>query len=56
MFYHLLSSPEPTFDILINPLLERDEYNAISAELIDKGFGRYLKDSALNKWLHPDQW
>jgi hypothetical protein len=54
--YRLLEPPEIRFDILINPLLDVTEYKSIKEEIKDKGYGRYLKDSALNRWLHPEAW
>jgi len=54
--YHLLEPPSISFDILINPLLEAAEYNLIKEEIHNKGYGNHLKDSALNRWLHPEDW
>lgn len=54
--YHLLEPPAISFDIILNPLLGAAEYNSLKQEVADKGYGEYLKDSPLNKWLHPEDW
>ena len=44
------------FNILINPLLNKEEYLNLKKTIIDSGFIKNLKDSALTKWLKPELW
>jgi hypothetical protein len=44
------------FDILINPLLHKDEYNQLQDKVKEAGFGNHLKESIVAKWLRPDLW
>ena len=54
--YKIGNPLELTFDILINPLLNKDEYLELKEIVVNKGFGRHLKDSDLAKWLKPELW
>ena len=44
------------FDILVNPLLEKADYIAVRKEVTAGRFGDRFKESALTRWLKPDQW
>lgn len=54
--FRLPHPPALKFDVLVNPMLEAGEYKALRAEIDDLGYGACLKDSHLNRWLHPDLW
>lgn len=45
-----------SFDILINPLLKKEDFSAMKNRVIDLGFEKNIKDSILTKWLRPDLW
>ncbi len=44
------------FKILINPLLSRREYKCCKDFIIEQGYEKYLQESKLNKWLHPESY
>ena len=55
----LFRLPEPLavkFDVLVNPMLEADEYNGLRQEIEARGYGSHLQVSHLNRWLHPELW
>lgn len=54
--FRLPEPPRVKFDVLVNPMLDADEYVALREEVKDRGYGEYLKESHLNRWLHPDLW
>tara|TARA_R110002051_G_scaffold44154_1_gene89632 strand:- start:5121 stop:5834 length:714 start_codon:yes stop_codon:yes gene_type:complete len=48
---------ELNYEILVNPLLEHDDYNKCLIDLRSNIVGRVKhKDSTLVKWLKPSQW
>ncbi|HVU97736.1 MAG TPA: hypothetical protein VHE34_21075 [Puia sp.] len=54
--FRLPSPPAIKFDVLVNPLLEAEEYMDLRDEINIRGYGAHLIESHLNKWLHPDLW
>jgi hypothetical protein len=44
------------FKVLINPLLNNDQYSSLKEELINNNYGKYFEESALAKWLKPELW
>jgi len=44
------------FNIIINPLLNRDQYLPIKKQIEELGFSDKLVASDLAQWLHPELW
>jgi hypothetical protein len=44
------------FEILINPLLKKEEHAELKSQIEQMGFGKNLKQSDLAKWLQPEFW
>lgn len=53
--YHLGNAKQLPFHILLNPLLDRKAYHTLRNIIIDLGFADSIRESYLNKWLHPGQ-
>ncbi|MBK7432891.1 MAG: hypothetical protein IPI66_02660 [Chitinophagaceae bacterium] len=45
-----------SFEILINPLLNKTEFADLKNRIIKLGFESKINDSILTKWLRPDIW
>jgi hypothetical protein len=54
--YNLGLSNELDYDIIINPLLDKVEYNEIHLELKKEEFENKIQKSALYNWLKPEEW
>lgn len=54
--YQLGEPRKLDFDILVNPLLKKEEYEAVQQQVKRMGFASNLKPSALAKWLKPELW
>lgn len=54
--YYIGESTRLSFDILINPLLKKEDFFTLKNKVIELGFGTNIKDSILTKWLRPDLW
>lgn len=54
--YNIGSPRNLEFDILINPLLNKEEYLFLKNTISEKGFSNNVKDSDLAKWLKPELW
>jgi hypothetical protein len=52
--YRLIADHRLQYHVLLNPLMEHEEYLQIKEELTKSGFRKYLADSELLRWLHPN--
>ena len=49
-------SKSTEFAILVNPLLQKEDYLKCQQLITDKGFSNKLEPSSLAKWLKPELW
>lgn len=54
--YELGKIEQLPFEILINPLLNKEEYSQVKEIIISRGFESNLRDSVLARWLKPELW
>ena len=54
--FHLGKPQDLSFSILVNPLLEKEEYVKTRAKILDGQFANKFTESTLTKWLKPELW
>jgi hypothetical protein len=54
--YYLGPKSRLDFEILINPLLNKEQYAQIKKDICDVGFSDKIVPSELTRWLNPEQW